>query len=246
LKANFFQTMSIMVRSGFLMVKVCVLVVIKGILGRYDRKKIDDYVRKWAKQILQTVRMKIKIENPYHVDFSDNKRYIIMCNHSSLYDIPLAFVALPGSIRMIAKKELFRIPLFGSALRHSEIISIDRQDRRQAVKDLQLAESKMDTGLILWMAPEGTRSRDGKLGPLKKGGFVMAIRSGAMIVPLGIRGAREILPAKTWNFHLNQEVECHVGKPIDASAYTLDNKEALIDLVKTQLEILANISSREV
>lgn len=87
----------------------------------------------------------------------------------------------------------------------------------------------MESGIILWVAPEGTRSKDGKLAPFKKGGFITAIQAKATIIPIGIRGAFDILPARTFNIHLNQKAEIHIGEPIDAAQYTIENKEELIE-----------------
>jgi 1-acyl-sn-glycerol-3-phosphate acyltransferase len=80
----------------------------------------------------------------------------------------------------------------------------------------------------MWIAPEGTRSKDDKLGPFKKGPFITAIQAGATIIPIGIRGANHILPAGTLQLNLAQEVAVHIGEPIDATQYTLENKDTLL------------------
>ena len=108
----------------------------------------------------------------------------------------------------------------------------------QAKKDLKAAGEKMEDGIVLWIAPEGTRSRTGRLGSFKKGGFILAIETGAQIIPVGIRGSEKVLPAKTWDFYLDQQVDIHIGKPIDASAYTLENKDELIEAVRRELKAL--------
>jgi 1-acyl-sn-glycerol-3-phosphate acyltransferase len=87
------------------------------------------------------------------------------------------------------------------------------------------------SGIIMWIAPEGTRSKDGKLAPFKKGAFITAIQAKATIIPIGIRGAYDILPARTFQFNINQTAEVHIGKPIDASKFTLENKEKLLEEV---------------
>ena len=90
----------------------------------------------------------------------------------------------------------------------------------------------------MWIAPEGTRSKDGKLAPFKKGAFIMAISAKATIIPMGIRGAHHILPARTHQFNLNQTAEIHIGKAIDAGRFTLDNKEELIKEVFQSMQAL--------
>jgi 1-acyl-sn-glycerol-3-phosphate acyltransferase len=164
---------------------------------------------------------------------------ILMSNHSSLYDIPLIFTALPGSIRMLTKKELFRVPIWGRGLTAGEFISIDRKDREQAIRDLAVARDKMSSGIVLWVAPEGTRSRDGRLGEFKKGGFMLALETGATIIPIGIRGAAGVLPAKTLRFELGREAEVRIGAPIEASTYTLERRDELMEHVAEAIRELA-------
>jgi 1-acyl-sn-glycerol-3-phosphate acyltransferase len=165
-----------------------------------------------------------------------------MSNHSSLYDIPLIFVALPGSIRMLTKKELFGVPVWGRGLAAGEFVSIDRHDHAQAVRDLDAAKVKMAGGISLWVAPEGTRSRDGQLGDFKKGGFVLAIQTGALILPIGIRGSRDILPPKTFfRADLGRTAEVHVGEPIDAARFSMERRDALVSEVRDRIRELAGL-----
>ncbi|PWY57548.1 1-acyl-sn-glycerol-3-phosphate acyltransferase [Legionella qingyii] len=194
-----------------------------------NRPWTDKALHHWIDQLLNAVQVEYKVINPFNTQPLAGNATIIMCNHSSAYDIPLAFKAFPNnSIRMLSKKELSRIPLMGQAMKAAEFPFIDRKNRYQAVKDLAFAKKLMESGIVMWIAPEGTRSKDGKLGSFKKGGFITAIQSKATIIPIGIRGANNILPARTFNFHLKQKAEIHIGKPIDASQFTLENKDELI------------------
>lgn len=181
--------------------------------GRATRKRADDIMHDWAVKMLRLTDAQLHIvgKNPtYH----PHQPYILMSNHASLYDIPIILASLPGSIRMIAKKELSYIPYFGHSLKHSEFIFIDRKNRPQAIEDLKKAKAKMLDGIIIWAAPEGTRSRTGELGVFKKGIFKLAIETDAIIIPIGIRGARQLLPAKTWRFNPGQDIYVHIGEPI--------------------------------
>ena len=103
---------------------------------------------------------------------------------------------------------------------------------------MKKAREKMEDGIVLWISPEGTRSRTGRMGTFKKGGFILAIDAGAQLIPVGIRGSEKVLPAKTWDFFLDQKVEVHIGKPIDASAYTAEHKDELIEAVRREISIL--------
>jgi len=201
-----------------------------------QRPQVDATVRRWANALLRAVKASVRVSNPHGLSLTPGHSYILMSNHASLYDIPVIFEALPGSIRMIAKKELFRVPLWGNAMKACEFLAIDRKNSTQAIKDLEIVREKMHSGIVPWVAPEGTRSRDGKLGPFKKGVFMLAIQTGATIIPIGIRGTANILPPKTLNFQMGQTVEVVIGTPVDATAYTIETRNALLQAVREQIE----------
>lgn len=215
------------------------LAIFKSWFGHVDRQWVDDALRAWAMRIFRVARIHYRVVNPHQIQPQPGRPTIIMCNHSSLYDIPLSFMAFPQEhIRMLAKIELHKIPLLGHAMRVSEFPGVDRKNRAQAIKDLEKLHDLLASGITMWIAPEGTRSADGKLAPFKKGGFITAIQMQAEIIPIAIRGAHLILPARTTQYNLNQTAEVHVGEPIDASRYTLENKEALIQEVHQSMQQL--------
>lgn len=187
--------------------------------GQASRAKTDDIIKHWGHALLQIVNVKPQIIGSKPI-YKNHQPYIIMSNHASLYDIPIILATMPGSIRMIAKKELSYIPYFGTSLKSSEFIFIDRKNRQQAIQDLQKANTKMLDGIIIWVAPEGTRSHNGELGVFKKGVFKLAKETNATIIPVGIRGARELLPPKTWRFNPGQHIEVHIGDAIASENFT--------------------------
>jgi len=204
----------------------------------YKRAYGDRIFHWYARKIIDVTRVRHAVNDPFNLEIKPGGRYIIMVNHRSLYDIPLSVLSMPNSLRMLTKKELFKVPIWGQGLKAGEFVSIDRSDLQQAIKDLTEARRIMESGIVLWVAPEGTRSRDGKLGPFKKGSFVMAIESGATIIPVGIQGSEKILRPKTFDFYLDQEVTINIGAPIEASRYTLDEKEQLMEEVRQSIASL--------
>lgn len=242
MRAGVLHTAAIVLRSIWVTLAITFPTVIEVHRGVYRRETGDRRLRWWATRLLELVRLRVRVMNPDGVAIPPGRPCILMSNHSSLYDIPLVFAALPGSIRMLTKKELFRVPIWGRGLAAGEFVSIDRRDREQAIRDLAAAREKMASGIVLWIAPEGTRSRDGRLGPFKKGGFMLALETGATIFPIGIRGAREVLPAKTLRFELDREAEVRIGQPIDASGYTLGTRDALMAEVERQIRELSGDS----
>lgn len=239
MKATRFQNALIVVKSILATLWITIITIYRSHRGSDYRLAVDRRLRWWSAQLLKFVDLSYRTVNPHQVTFEQHRPTILMCNHSSLYDIPITLLALPGSIRMLTKEELFRVPLWGRGMQEAEFISIDRNNRRQAVKDLQRARQKMENGIVLWIAPEGTRSRTGELQPFKTGGFMLAIRTGAQIVPIGIRGAVEVLPPKSLEFTLHKHVALHVGKPIDASQYTQKTRAELMRLVEARIRELA-------
>lgn len=216
------------------------LVLLRALFGQLNRAIVDKYVREWSAALLRLVRISLLVRGEVP-DFNDGRRYIVMCTHASHYDIPVSFVSLPGSVRMLAKKELFRIPLLGQAMRAAEFPSVDRGNRQQALADLRTAREMMERGIVLWAAPEGTRSPDGRLLPFKKGCFHLALDTEAVIVPVAIRGIHRVLPARTWQINLNQPVEVRVGQPIDTAGMARDDLGPLMVEVRKRMdELLGN------
>ena len=213
-----------------------ILSIAKSLTGKTKRPWVDQTIDRWISRLLNAVEVDCEVFNPHNTQFEQGRPTIIMCNHTSMYDIPITYKAFPKqSIRMLAKKELSRVPLLGKGMKAAEFPFVDRKNRRQAIKDLAYATQLMESGIVLWLAPEGTRSKTGKLGAFKKGGFITAIQSKATIIPIGIRGAHDILPAKTFRFNIRRKAEMHVGKPVDASKYKLNEKEQLLNEVREQM-----------
>ena len=157
--------------------------------------------------------------------------YIYMPNHQSNFDIPVLLGHLKVQFRWLAKMELFKIPIFGRAMRKAGYISIDRNNRKSAINSLKAAAEKIKNGVSVLIFPEGTRSRDGKIRPFKKGGFVMAIESGVPIVPVVISGTREIMTKGKFRVNPGQ-IHMRILTPIDTSIYTRKTKEVLMERVR--------------
>ncbi|MAZ65735.1 MAG: 1-acyl-sn-glycerol-3-phosphate acyltransferase [Kangiellaceae bacterium] len=202
------------------------------------REICDRQLKNWSRRVVRLIRAEVDITDCDKFTFEKGKRYIFMSNHASHFDIPFVYYALNGTIRMIAKKELGDIPLFGRAGRKSEFIFIDRNNRNQAKKDLAAARKLMESGVAIWMAPEGTRSRTGELLPFKKGGFHLAMQTDAIIVPFAIVGAQRLLPADSTRLRLNESIEVKMGVPIDSTDYTASERNQLAQDVYQQIDAL--------
>lgn len=236
MRASKLQKIKIIILSIIAFLEWALKVRYWSIIGKCSRAKIDKLNRYSSKKLLKIVKATYIVHNPHNIKLEHNKNYVLISNHLSHFDIPLIFMTLDGSIRMIAKKELFRIPIWGPAMIPAEHISIDRENREQAMKDMLNAREKIDSGIIPWIAPEGTRSRTGHLGKFKKGGFLLAIQTNAIIIPITIVGSNKILPAKTTNFGIGEHVDIYISDPIDTTKYNIKEIDLLMEDVKKSIE----------
>lgn len=244
-KANVIRALWVIVYSIAATGKYSLLTLFHALFSRGDqeklRYKVDRIVDNWGQSLVKAVRLRWSVKGELESQFEPGRRVMILVNHSSAYDIPLVFAALPGSIRMISKKELFKVPLLSSAMKAAEILSIDRQNRQQAIKDLAIAKAKMESGIRICMFPEGTRSKTGELLPLKKGAIRLAIDTNALIIPVAIQDIYKVLPDKKWlKMQLNQKVVLNVGQAIDCRDYQLEQRNELRDFVYNSLHTLLN------
>lgn len=169
--------------------------------------------------------------------------YVFVANHQSTVDIWGLFVALPVNIRFIAKKQLARIPLFGWAMAAGRFIFIDRKNPVAARRSIDLAAERIRAGISVAIFPEGTRSRDGYLGPFKKGGFHLALAAAVPVVPVSIRGAGDVMRPGSVLVRPGQ-VQITVGKPIETSGLTDADRNALIERVRAEIERTSGQTAR--
>ena len=195
--------------------------VVDAIAGRLTAARSDARLDDWARQILRRTDVHLTVEGQEHIPA--DRACVVMSNHQSHFDIPIIFCAYPRRLRMVAKAELFRIPVFGPAMRHAGFVSVDRSgDRAQAMEAMREAGQALDAGTSIWIAPEGTRSPDGRLGRFKKGGFLLARDTHALILPLSIDGSRHILPKHARWVQTGVEVRLTFSPPIEAASLPLD------------------------
>ncbi|NQY43598.1 MAG: 1-acyl-sn-glycerol-3-phosphate acyltransferase [Legionellales bacterium] len=206
---------------------------IRGLLyGCIDRQdKINRMLYEYSINLLNIVKARLNISGKENIRIKSNKKYIVMSNHSSHYDIFILFYLFGGNIRMIAKKELFKIPLLGRAMRAANTIPLDRKNVKHAIQNLEYAKKILNEHNVIWISPEGGRKKKHEKKNLKKGGFIMAIQSDAIIIPIFISGSDKILPANTWDFATNQEVNVKILPEIETSKFTIKNISKLMDLV---------------
>lgn len=151
---------------------------------------------------------------------------VFVANHQSIVDMWAIAVRLPTSTRFVAKKSLFRIPIFGWAIRAGGFIPIDRSNKDKAIGSLALAGEALERGNSIVLFAEGTRSRDGRLRPFKKGPFLLAMHAEVPIVPIAISGAGSIVRPSSIVVNPGT-VKVTFLPPIDTAAYRAEEFERL-------------------
>ncbi len=203
-------------------------VVIYSLLGAAENS-LHKMARLWAKVLLILSNVQVRVVGAENVQA--DRPQIFMSNHQSDFDILIVLAFLPGQFRWIAKKELFRIPVFGRAMKNAGYIAIDRQHHQRALQSLAEAARKIREGKSVMSFPEGTRSKDGSIRPFKKGMFHLALESGVPIVPITIVGAAEIMPKRSLKINPGR-ITMIIDKPIDAGAYDDASRPELMDRVR--------------
>lgn len=181
--------------------------------GQLNAATCDTRLASWSARLLQQARIQLHVEGREHV--TPEQSYVLLSNHQSLYDIPVLYQAVPLRIRMAAKAELFRVPFWGAAMAQAQFIPINRKRGPQARTALleqgtQLAQS----GVSIWIAPEGTRSKDGQLLPFKKGAFLLAQAAHLPLLPITLVGTRNVLGKKGLRIKKGQTVQVHIHPPL--------------------------------
>ncbi len=188
--------------------------------------------RFWGNSILFVSGIKVKVKGVAKVD--PTKSYVFMANHQGNFDIPVLLGCLPFQFRWLAKAELFRIPIFGRAMRGCGYISIDRFDRSSAFESIDRAAATIRNGVNVMIFPEGTRSLDGKIRSFKKGGFVLTVDAGVSIIPIIIHGTYSIMPKNRLLIRPGS-VLLEILDHVETSGYTRENKDILMEKIRKKI-----------
>ena len=170
--------------------------------------------------------------------FPKNDTFIIMMNHSSFLDLFLFPLFMQGLWSGVTAKENFQYPVLSTILHRLKAIAINRNNNKEALQSIRLAEIAINDGYHIGILPEGSRTTTGRLGPLKKGGFHMAINTQTPILPIGISGAFSVKPKNRWWIKPGPII-INIGRPIHINSKNKNNINGLIKIVESKLKILS-------
>ena len=208
---------------------VCILVWLGSFLLR--GRALEALLKSGCRALLFVCGVRVRVSG--RENLVPGRQYIAMMNHVNFFD-PFVFqVAFPYALRGAEEESHFRWPVYGGTIRRLGMFPIDRKDTRQAVDSLRQAAAWMrGRGVFSFgIMPEGTRTRDGKLGPFKRGGFFMAVETGFDILPVVERGAFAI-NRKGTKLVRPGRIDVSIEPAVPTSGYGKDTIDELIERVR--------------
>ena len=169
------------------------LVALTLIAPGYLRRNADSNIRRWGAVILKMLGIRMEVHGIENLQVAGPR--IVLFNHVNVFDLVILSAVWSKGCSVIYKKEFHRIPLMGRLMVFFDMIPIDRGNRERAVKSLsEASQTAREQNKKVMVAPEGTRSHDGRLGTFKRGPFHLAMESGAPVVPFIMRGLETLVP----------------------------------------------------
>tara|TARA_B100001029_G_C15056203_1_gene454578 strand:+ start:850 stop:1566 length:717 start_codon:yes stop_codon:yes gene_type:complete len=205
------------------------------ILSFFNLKMVFWFSKPFCWLLALTIGAKVTVEGNFPV----NEKFVVMSNHSSFFDPFIYPFFMKGMFTGIVADYNLKFPLWKQFLLRLNAIPINRKDRNQAIQGIKKAEEVLNRGINIAILPEGTRTINGKLGKLKKGGFHLAMNTKASIIPIGIKGAFKLAPKTTWKL-TPCEIIAKVGDPIPFSVYEPLGVDGLLQKVERDIKILSS------
>lgn len=201
--------------------------------------QLDGFLRPWLQVIIYFTGVTLRVHGLEKID--PKKPYLFLFNHFNIFDHLFLYVALHRKLRGVEREDHFNWPLYGRIQRSLGNIPIAPRGRTTAaIESLKQLQRLFEQGVSICIAPEGTRSKDGNLGPFKKGAFYLAIETQAEVVPVVFVGAYEFMRKGAWIF-FPRPIDIYVEEPISAKGLTKPDAGALAE--KARAAVVARIAS---
>ena len=185
--------------------------------------------RGWAPGLLWAAGIRLEVEGLDAVDWT--RPHFFAANHQSMVDALTLFHVLPVPLLFVLKEELRRVPFLGWYVTAMGMIFVPRDKRRQSLENLRQCRQRVAAGYSILMFPEGTRSRDGRIGPFKFAVFLPAIDTGTPIVPVVLDGPGKILPRGSFRVRPGT-VRVVIGRPVAVEGLGRDQRRELAERVR--------------
>lgn len=192
--------------------------------------------RLWS--VLLCASSGVWVKSLFEKELDPQAGYVFLANHQSLYDVPALILGIPGQARFLAKRSLFKIPVFGWGLAAGGFVPVDRADRHAARETFRVAIERLEAGKSIVIFPEETRSPDGELLPFKRGGVLLALRTGYPIVPVGIQGSLGVRQRDSFKVSPGR-ICVRYGRPIEVEEGGVDGIREMQETVRSEIERLA-------
>jgi 1-acyl-sn-glycerol-3-phosphate acyltransferase len=166
-----------------------------------------------------------------------NRAVVFCSNHESNVDPPVLFQALHHRLHVLFKAELTKLPVLGKVMVAGGFVPVEREKREASMASIDRAAESIRSGNTFLIFPEGTRSKTAEMLPFKKGGFIMAIKAQAPIVPVAVSGGRAAMQKGSW-FVRPVMVDVKIGEAVETAGMTVDDRDELIEIVRTRIENL--------
>lgn len=230
---SFLRTILLFLTAAAVTVFLGFAVIIAGLLGVKDKPGgiYDKAPRWWSSAVLWAVGIKVRVHGTENVQ--SGEPHIFASNHVSWFDVPALAKVLPR-YKFVAKAELFKVPIFGSAMRAAGMVEIQRENRKAAFGAYDVAAERIRSGNSVVVFPEGTRGHAYPLRPFKKGPFVMAIAAGVPIMPVIVHGTIEIMPKGSLRAQPGT-IDIHLLQPVSTTGVDYDHREALMQTVRNRM-----------
>jgi 1-acyl-sn-glycerol-3-phosphate acyltransferase len=208
-------------------------VIVAGLFGIEDKPGgiYDKVPRWWSIWVLRAAGVKVRVHGLENGGNGEPR--IFASNHVSWFDVPALAGVLPR-YKFVAKAELFKVPIFGRAMRSAGMIEIQRENRKAAFGAYDVAAERIKQGNSVIVFPEGTRGHAYPLRPFKKGPFVLAIAAGVPIVPVIVHGSIEALRKGSFRVYPGT-IDIHLLEPVSTAGVDYDHREALMQTVRSRM-----------
>ncbi len=230
---SFLRTILTLVTAVIVTTVLGLTVILAGLFGVKDKPGgiFDKVPRWWSSTVLWAAGIKVRVHGLENA--KGGEPHIFASNHVSWFDVPALARVLPR-YKFVAKAELFKVPIFGRAMRTAGMIEIQRDNRKAAFGAYDVAAERIKQGNSVVVFPEGTRGHAYPLRPFKKGPFVLAIAAGVPIVPIIVHGTIEIMRKGSLWAHPGT-IDVHLLEPVSTEGVDYDHREALMQTVRTRM-----------